>query len=183
MKRFTGVLSEAGRTMTIVRYVALVIIAFQGSTFTASQGAVKGAHDGSLDELRGKTGWISLGDVTPDQKRWATGSDPRVEYFAGAFEYVDKVVDRRKPVLPKVGDRIRLTARRHVIILDFASTGERRALDDPSNVDRSATASEFTGIILPQGSVVEVRQIRVSRTAGAFRTVWARIVPAGIKTQ
>jgi hypothetical protein len=176
-----GVVSEAmsrGIIMMIVRCLLVTIMAFQGSAFAATQDAVRGAHEGSLDELRGKTGWIPLGDVTGDQTQWATGADPNTEYNTGAFEFVDKATDRRKPVLPRPSDRIRLTTRIRIFILDFASTGERRALDDPSSVHRSATGSELTDIILPKGSIVEVREIRLSPARGGIRTVWVRIVPA-----
>jgi hypothetical protein len=174
-----GVVSEAvskGLMMTIVRFLSVVILAWQASAFAATQDSVKGAHEGSLHELRGKTGWIGLGHVTRDRKNWAVGADPATEYNTGAFEFVDKATDRRTPVLPRVGERIRLTTRNRLIILDFASTGERRALDDPSAV--RSTGSELTDVILPKGSIVEVREIRLSPARGGIRVVWARVVPA-----
>jgi len=163
--------------MTIGLRFAVIVIALQASAFAITQDATRGGHEGSLDELRGKTGWIGLGQVTRDQKQWATAADPATEYKTGAFEFVDKATDRRKPILPKAGERIRLTARNRIIILDFASTGEKRALDDPSAVPASTSASEFTDIILPIGTIAEVRELRLSPARGGIRTVWARIVP------
>jgi hypothetical protein len=161
--------------MTIVRAIAIALIAFKSLAFAPTQ-ATSDAHEGSLEELRGKTGWIPLGLVTADKRRWAIGADPAVDYDTGAFEFVDKTTNRRRPVLPRAGERIRLTARNRVTILDFASTGERRAMDDPSAVHPSG--SELTDILLAKGSVVEVREVRLSPSRGGSRTVWARVVPA-----
>jgi hypothetical protein len=162
--------------MTAVRILAIAITVLQSFVFAAQQDVTRGAREGSLDELRVKTGWIPLGLVTNDGKQWAVGADSATEYNTGAFEFVDKTTDRRKPVLPRAGDRIRLTARNRLIILGFASTGERRALEDPSLAHPAA--SDLTEIILPKGSVVEVQEIRQSSARGDIRTVWARIAPA-----
>jgi hypothetical protein len=129
-----------------------------------------------LETLTYKTGWIPLGDLTADSKNWAAGSDPTVPYRTGSFEILGKKVDRRKPVLPKVGDRIRITARVPIIILDYTKTGEERRLDPP--VTRGLGSVDNTNLWIETGAIVEVRAVKISPLYGQARIVWARVSPA-----
>jgi hypothetical protein len=134
---------------------------------------------GSLDALTHKTGWVLLGGLTKDAKKWAFGvgidSDPTVDYPTGSFEILGRTVDRQKPELPKKGERIRLTARAQVTILDYATTGETRRLTAPSSLSRSLGAGDRTGIWIDAGTVVHVQDVQISRPYGQLRNVWARV--------
>src|SRR6266536_4463753 len=91
----------------------------------------------SLENMTYKTGWVLLGAVTEDYRAWAAANDSHVPYKTGGFEIVGKTVDRTKPVLPRKGDLIRITDREPIVILDYATTAEKRRLDPPSSVTRS----------------------------------------------
>jgi hypothetical protein len=132
---------------------------------------------GTLETLKYRTGWVYLGGLTRDRKSWAVGADATVDYLTGGFEIVGGNVDRRKPILPKGGERIRLKGRTQVLILDYLTLGEQRRLDAPSIVARSKGPNDATGISLASGSVVEVREVAVSRAYGEIRIVWARVTP------
>jgi hypothetical protein len=148
-----------------------------GATLIAQQ--EKGTRS-ALDALSSKTGWIGLGDVTADRQNWFSGGDPTVDYLTGPFEIIGRQVDRRKPIFPKVGERIRLTARNMVFILDYATLGERRRLDSPTLAERPIQRErDMTGIVLLPGTIVGVRAVETSRLYGQMRAVWARVVPSG----
>jgi hypothetical protein len=131
----------------------------------------------SLDVLTNRSGWIPLGDLSADRTQWASGSDPTVPFKTGRFEILGKTVDRRRPVLPRIGDRIRLPASVPVMILDYATTGEKRAFESPASPRRRLDDSDRTEILLPAGTVLLVREVTVGAPAGGMRTAWARVSP------
>jgi hypothetical protein len=131
-----------------------------------------------LTSLTGKTGWIPLGDITADGKRWAAGNDPSTSFITGVYEIPGSGWDRRTPRLPKVGARIRLTVDVPVQILDYRISGEKRRLDPPASANRPLGPQDETGIRLPAGSVLEVRAVAISKPHGDVRGVWARVVSA-----
>lgn len=155
--------------------VGLALTILQGFTCIGAQSSASQTPTSSLEMLTGKAGWITLGDVTLDLENWVSGGDPTAGFKMGPYEIVGKNVDRRKPILPKVGDRIRLTARNEVLILDYATTGEKRALESPSSVTRSKGPGDRTGIVLEPGTVVEVQAVEISGPIGQGRIVWARV--------
>jgi hypothetical protein len=127
----------------------------------------------------GRTGWIHLGDLTADGKAWGTRGDPAVDFPAGVFEIVGKPLDSHKPILPSIGDRIRLPVRTLVYILDYGTQGERRRLEPLSAMaNRNLGPNDRTTIVLAPGSIVEVRAVDVWEPDGAFRAAYARVVPA-----
>jgi hypothetical protein len=133
----------------------------------------------SLEALMGRTGWIHLGDLTADGKAWGTRGDPAVDFPAGVFEIVGERLDRHKPILPTVGDRIRLPVRTRVYILDYGTQGEKRRLEPLSALgDRNLGPDDQTRIVLAAGAIVEVRAVDVWEPEGAFRGAYARVVPA-----
>ena len=166
-----------------VRPLAAVVLALisihQSRVTTADTSTEQSAS--SLDTLVYKTGWIFLGDITLDFRRWASGSDPIVPYKTGPFEILGRRVDRRKPILPKVGERIRATLRQQVIIIDYALLGEERRLTSPSSVtsiERPLGGGDRTGIFVEVGDVLEVHAVRITRPLGPARVVWGRVSPA-----
>ena len=98
-------------------------------------------------------------------------------FKTGRFEILGKTVDRRRPVLPRVGDRIRLPAPVPVLILEYATKGETRLLDSPSSARRGLDNGDRTEILLPAGTVLRVRAVTIGAPAGDVRTAWARVSP------
>ncbi len=129
--------------------------------------------------LRYKTGWIWIGILTADTGKWAAG--------VPGFEILGNAGRARKPVpsigggpaavvLPKRGDRIRLIGAEVLWILDFKISGEKNRLVSPTTRRRSETTDE-TGISLPAGSELIVRDVRIERPAGGLKGIWLRISP------
>ena len=147
---------------------------------TSSKVSARQGSPGSLETLSHKTGWIYLGALTVDYKAWFS-SDPNVDYPTGAFEIVDRSVNRRKPVLPKIGEKIRLTTRVQVRILDYATRAEARRLTPLSSANRSLGPEDNTDAWIDAGTIVEVRAVHVSRPAGEIRSAWARVSPSPTK--
>ena len=129
----------------------------------------------ALESLDYRTGWILLGILTIDQKRWGAGLDPAAPYLTGCFEIVGKQIDRRKPYLPRPGDRIRLTTRVRITLLDYASAGERNRLESPAR--HSLTDHDDTHLRLESGAIVTVRRVDISPPYGQLRNAWARVSP------
>jgi hypothetical protein len=162
--------------MTLITFISLGLIAISSIPSLALQAQVSPIHDKDPPQvLTWKTGWIELGAISADMKEWAAGSDHSVDFLTGGFEIVGRRVDRRKPVLPKIGERIRLTTRNEITILDYASTGEKRRLEVPFSVARSLGRNDRTGLWLEPGDIVEVLAVRISRPYGEVRTAWARV--------
>jgi hypothetical protein len=97
--------------------------------------------------------------------------------MAGAFEILGRDIDRHSPTLPGVGDRIRLTVKREVFILEYARSGEKLALVWPDSLppDRTLGPGDRTGIVLPPGAIVEIKEVQVSPARGVVRDAWARV--------
>jgi hypothetical protein len=132
----------------------------------------------TLQDLTWRTGWIPLGDVSEDLQEWVASSDPSVAFFTGTFEIVGKTVDRRKPITPAVGERIRLAVPLDVVILGYATRREERRLDPPL-VSRGMLASDLTGIRLERGTIVEVHAVHIATfpPGSGITTAWARVGP------
>jgi hypothetical protein len=127
------------------------------------------------EEKAVKTGWILLGDLNKSGTRWGSAGDPSVDYFSGVFEILDRHVDRRSTALPKVGERIRVTVRSAVTIVDYRVRGEQRVRESPSSARRPLGPDDNTGLFVAQGAIVRVDDVRVSNAAGQLRAVWARV--------
>jgi hypothetical protein len=94
-----------------------------------------------------------------------------------------------------VGERIRITARQPVIILDYATSGEKRRLEAPSSVfpdlrrgskgpepgERGLGPEDQTGVVLEVATVVEIREVVFSRLVGQSRLVYGRVIPSRSK--
>lgn len=127
----------------------------------------------SLEGLVHRTGWIYLGGITENRADWAVGADPDVPFLTGAYRIVDRDVDRRRPFLPAVGERIELTTATFVRILDFSISGEARRLDRP--IEGWDARKDETGVRLDKGTVVKVCDLFVDEPAGTIRPVHARV--------
>jgi hypothetical protein len=55
----------------------------------------------SLSVLKGQTGWITLGFVSPDRKRWVVAVDPTLDYFSGVSRYLTVMsIKKKSPYFP-----------------------------------------------------------------------------------
>ena len=80
--------------------------------------------------------------------------------------------------LPKIGDGLRVTAERHVVILDWSSSKEQRRLEAPGiNKAVISGAEDFTPVILGAGALVDVGEVSAGHFNGRQDVVWARVIP------
>lgn len=143
----------------------------------AAQRTIWPTCGGQLEQLPGRTGWLRLGDLTLDRRHWASAGDPDVDFMTGGFEFVSRTVDRRLPVLPSVGDLIRLTARNRVIILGYRTTGTQRVVEVPLDHGVGLSPGDDTDVVLTPGTVVKVQQVELRRTE-SMDHLFVRAAPA-----
>jgi hypothetical protein len=164
--------------MTTPSAVLLIVVVLSAPSASVRICAQEHAVPSSpLDAFQTRTGWIRLGEVTPNRKKWATGGDPLALYNSGTFEYVDHEVEPTRVVLPRRGDRIRLKVRQPIVILDYKTDGERH-VDEPPMLHRPMETRDDTGVWLDSHLVVQVRSVQVSKVVGLVRFVWAQVTPA-----
>jgi hypothetical protein len=114
--------------------------------------------------IPGDTGWLLLGDIDR-----ASGS-----YIRGPFYKIIKSNYPDKSALPRKDEWLELTAERNVIITDYRVSGLSKQLDPPwqKNV---LDENDYTGIKLPKGSKVEVRDVDEAGFEGMPLVLWVRV--------
>jgi hypothetical protein len=121
----------------------------------------------ALDQLEFKTGWVFLGELA-DDNRWLS---------LPSFQLVPDSSDTRTTSLrpPHPGDRIRLTERLRIHIIDYATAGEQHRLESPMSRGPRDPSDE-TRLWLPAGAFVQVEELDMPR-AGELRSILARVAP------
>jgi hypothetical protein len=131
-------------------------------------GAVEESEVKQTFESIGGTGWILLGNYDYDNHKWTFGP-----FFT--FVHGDHPASNE---LPKIGDGLRVTAERHVVILDWSSSKEQRRLEAPGiNKAVISGAEDFTPVILGAGALVDVGEVSAGHFNGRQDVVWARVIP------
>ena len=117
-----------------------------------------------LSAIKYNTGWIYLGLVDNQETTYRT----QPLYSIEKSTYTDS------NLTPRVGEIIKLSAKRDIVILDYKSTGVNSRFTPPwkANV---LDENDYTGYFMPKGSVVEVRDISIAGYPGHDKVVWARI--------
>jgi hypothetical protein len=110
------------------------------------------------------TGWIFAGYYDDNVGRFTTG--PFVKVVKSSYP--------DKQTIPRIGEWVRMTAERNVVIADFASKGLTRQMDPPWQQNQLGSG-DYTGIKLPKGSTVEVRDVSAGSFPGRPSAVWLRI--------
>ena len=123
------------------------------------------AHIGSL--LR--SGWLPIGRMASRRNVWTHGEQ---EFYQPPFEFLSEVKAGR--VVPRAGDRIRLTQDDEFIIVDFSKTGEARLRTPPPSVRTKYVLPHQTGVVAHAGDVYRVDDVRFEQVDGG-RTVWVRL--------
>lgn len=114
--------------------------------------------------LPNDTGWIFCGYYVEEQHGYI--EDPACKVINTKYkEHSD---------LPRLGDRIRVVKTRKLVIKDFAVSGLTKQFDPPwtkSVLD----STDYTGINLPPGVVLAVRDISAGHFADRPLAIWVRI--------
>lgn len=114
--------------------------------------------------LPNDTGWIFCGYYNDKQGFFI--EEPSCEVAKTAYP--------NKSKLPRVGDRIRIVKERNLIIRDYATRGLSEQLNPPwekSVLD----ANDYTGIKLPAGSIVSVRDVSGGQFPDHPVAIWIRV--------
>jgi len=126
----------------------------------------------ALEQLKFKTGWIVLGIRARNGSAVQTSNG----WMQTSFEFAVQPGARGQQRVPRSGDRIRLTERERIHILDYAISAEQRRLQSPMANGRSRSQHDETRLWLAPGAVVQVADIQVA-WAGSLGAVWARVIP------
>lgn len=111
------------------------------------------------------SGWILAGYYNPSTQAYT--QVPYVE--------ISKTSYPQKQTLPRVGDWVRVTGERNVIIADYATSGTSNQMNAPM---RDLSPGDYTGVKLPAGTLMEVRDIGGGSYEGRSTALWLRV--AGI---
>jgi len=128
------------------------------------QGAVDEAAVKKAFQDIGGTGWILLGNYDSEKSQW------------GKVRYID-FVHANHDAFPEIGDTLRLTATRHVVILDWQTTKLERLLDRPGLDKGVLDEGDYTPSILGAGALVDVGDVSAGHFPGRQDVVWARVIP------
>jgi hypothetical protein len=122
--------------------------------------------------LQHRTAWVFLGLVSVETGRLAVD----VDGHAYDFTIVGREPGSTGGTIPKIGDRIRAISAWRMTILDYGTSGEKNRLLSPTTREQLFPSDE-TNLVVREGSVVEVRDVQLSRALGPSRMLWARVTP------
>ena len=120
----------------------------------------------SLPVIPGDSGWLLLGDLDPGGER----------YVRGPFYSIEKSNYPDKTLTPRKGELVRLLSERNVIIAGYKTAGLANQFVAPWTLNVLSDA-DYTGVKLPKGSVVEVRDIGLGSYPNQPIVVWVRVAP------
>lgn len=118
----------------------------------------------TVPELPGGSGWILVGDLNP----------AGAFYVRGPFYTLKSSSYPEPSLVPRKGERLQLSAAREVVIADFKTSG-LTLRDKPPWRENRLDDADYTGIKLPAGTVVEVRDVSMGQFKGQPRVVWVRV--------
>lgn len=110
------------------------------------------------------TGWIFAGYFDEVRKTYVQGP-----YF--------KIVRSQYPAtdaLPRPGEQLKIISERNIIIADFKTMGLTRRFDPPWQQNELSDV-DYTGLKLPKGAIVEVRDVSRGSFPDKPSAVWVRI--------
>ncbi len=140
-----------------------------------------------LPTIPGDSGWLLVGELYPTYAKsdegpffneygWlAVDPDPKDVYVRGPFYKTENSSYPKKSVVPRRGELIRLIADRNVIIAGYKTNGLAQQLMPPWKLNVLSDA-DYTGVKLPKGVVVEVREVSLAANFSKQPTVvWVRV--------
>ena len=108
------------------------------------------------------TGWIFLGYFNTGESRFIEGP---------YFERSDRTNNPDHPV-PSIGDIIETTHRREIIIVDYINRDLDLIYQPPL---RNLAKRDRTGVMLPPGTRLLIKDLSRARKPGRPQAIWARI--------
>jgi hypothetical protein len=95
-------------------------------------------------------------------------------YTTGPHYKIVKSSYPKSSSFPRQGEWIQLTVERNVIISDFATKG-LSYIDKPPWKQNVLRDGDYTGLKLPKGAVVDIREVSLGLFPGQPFAVWARV--------
>jgi hypothetical protein len=120
----------------------------------------------TLPPIPGDTGWIFLGYINRESKKYEGRTLYRIEHST----YSDQ------SEVPRNGELLHLLAERRVVIPSFKTSGLQQRFVPPWQLN-ILSESDYTGVTLPLNSIVEVRDVGLGSFPGKSIAVWVRIAP------
>lgn len=117
-----------------------------------------------LPAIPGDSGWLLLGDLDPSGER----------YVRGPFFAVENSNYPDKALTPRKGELVRLLTERNVVIAGYRTSGLANQLVAPWTLNVLSDA-DYTGVKLPKGAVIEVRDVGLGSYPGQPIVVWVRV--------
>jgi hypothetical protein len=121
------------------------------------------AQEHSLSALQHKTGCVLLGLLDTVSGKWATILKHQTREPSAASDRL----------IPEIGQELLITIPQDVYIVAYSVAGERDRLLSPA--DMPLSKDNATGVVLPIGSKVVVKDIGRGEVAGTLQPVWARV--------
>ena len=120
-----------------------------------------------------QTGWIFVGYHDAEHQVYIEGP-----YASVAFRPTGV---QRGAVVPALGDVMQVTKDRRVIIANYRNEGLKHQMTSPPLIHEVLSPVDETGVTLPAGTFVLVRDIEISSYPNRPASVWLRV--AGCDTQ
>jgi hypothetical protein len=128
-----------------------------------------GQRDGYVFSLGDEhnTGWIFLGYIDRESRLFVEGPYATVAYRATGGE--------RGGIVPRLGDVLRVTKDRNLVIADFQTSGAANEYTAPPRMRLSIGEGDFTGETVKKDSLVIVRDLEISGVSDRPLSVWCRV--------
>lgn len=123
-----------------------------------------------LDTLENKSGWILVAYL--DEFKDTYISKPK--YIIKESSY------RTSSNIPRFEEKIELTEERNVIIANYKISGEKDLFTWPIYLN-TLSKNDYTGLSLPKGSILDIRDVAIGNIPGHPRVVWLRVAPSSIE--
>jgi len=95
-------------------------------------------------------------------------------FIKGPFYKVVKSKYPNKDILPRKGERIRLTVERNVVIINYTTKGTSDVFQPPwtKNI---LDEGDYTGVKILKGTIVEIRDVSMGSFPGMPAVLWVRV--------
>jgi hypothetical protein len=165
-----GYLDRLKNHRAIALLVATATIVGGTAQFTDSISKLSGAVVGmfrtavALPIIPGDSGWLLLGDLDPGGTRFIR--EPLYETYKSMYS--------ESKLLPRKGEQLLLLAERNVIIAGYKTLGLSKQFTPPWQMN-VLSDTDYTGVKLPKGAVVEVRDVSLGSFPGQPIVLWVRV--------
>lgn len=146
----------------------LLVVAVVGVLLAAGSGARASQTNASSDpwsSLTVKSAWVNVGLWHPARQEWVTNPQ---------YTIVGDEATGTEVRLPRVGDRLRISYRANLMIVDFRSRGEMMYRGSIAN--RAFDWNDFVAHLL-EGAVVDVQEVSIGNVL-ELHSINVRVRPA-----